>query len=324
MQLAPWPPEWADAAYLGALLPAWSQVTSRLVSAVSGSVAAAALLLWIVALVAVLVWPGGRRRVGKAIGWTAALLLLTFPLAFGLGYHTSPPVPWPGPQDASAFELARDDVLSVLVSAAPAGRPASGGVATYAQIADCVSDAAARLRGREVRLPRRVKRVPDGWLLRFGFSGFVFPWLLEPHLDAAVPPAARTAVALHEMAHGAGYAREAEAEAVAMLAGLSCDAPAVRYAAALRAASSLAARLPAAERAEYLAAWPGGAVDDLREAAAAAARYRTPRLARLAETAYDAYLVSQGAEGGMEDYDRATDLLVALLAARREAAGAVR
>src|SRR5690606_28706821 len=82
-----------------------------------------------------------------------------------------------------------------------------------------------------------VKTVPPGALLTVGFSGVVSPWLLEPHVDPAFPPAALTVVALHELAHTAGFAREAEAEAVALLAGLGCDDPAAAYAAAVRAAA---------------------------------------------------------------------------------------
>src|SRR5690606_5910164 len=120
-------------------------------------------------------------------------------------------------------------------------------------------------------------------MLRFGFSGFVVPWLLEPHVDPGLPTAALVGVALHELAHSAGYAREAEAEAVALVAGLSCEDPSARYAAALRSAASLAARLASGDRAAYVAAWPEGAVEDQRQAAEAAASYRQAGLARLAE-----------------------------------------
>ncbi|HZW99383.1 MAG TPA: DUF3810 family protein [Trueperaceae bacterium] len=320
VQFAPWPPEWADAVYHGAILPVWSQVTSRVVSAVPGSFTAALVLLALVALVAVVVWPGGRRRVGRALGWLVASLLVAFPLTFGLGYHTSAPEAALAAAQPADYEYAREEVLAALLGAAPTGRPAAGGAATVTQLASCLSETTRELRGGSVRLPYRVKAVPEGSLLRFGFAGFVVPWLLEPHVDSGLPTAALTGVALHELAHSAGYAREAEAEAVALLAGLSCEVSGVTYAAALRAAAALAARLPSAERAAYVDFWPESAVEDLRQAAEAAASYRAAGLAGLAARAYDAYLLSQGTEAGIGDYDRATDILVRLLARRREAA----
>lgn len=320
VQLAPWPPEWADAAYHGAILPVWSQVSSRVVSALPGSVAAALVVLGLVTLVALVVWPGGRRRVGRAVGWFIAALLVAFPFTFGLGYHTTPLEATLSAAQPEDYERARDEVLATLTKAAATGRPAAGGTASVEQLAACVRQTTAELRGGSVRLPQRIKLVPQGSLLRFGFSGFVVPWLLEPHVDPGLPPAALVGVALHELAHSAGYAREAEAEAVALLAGITCEDPSARYAGALRAAASLAARLPSEDRAAYLASWPEGAVTDQREAAEAAASYREAGLARLAETAYDTYLVTQGTREGIADYDRATDLLVRLLTRQRDAA----
>lgn len=320
VQLAPWPPQWADTAYHGAILPVWSQVSSRVVSAVPGSVAAALVVLALVALVALVVWPGGRRRVGTAVGWFIAALLVAFPLTFGLGYHTTPLEATLPAAQAEDYERARDVVLVALLEAAATGRPAAGSTASVERLSVCVSRTTVELRQGSARLPQRVKLVPRGSLLRFGFSGFVVPWLLEPHVDPGLPTAALVGVALHELAHSAGYAREAEAEAVALFAGLSCEDPSARYAAALRSAASLAARLASEDRAAYVAAWPEGAVEDQRQAAEAAASYRQAGLARLAERAYDSYLVTQGTQGGIADYDRATDLLVRLLAGRHPAA----
>lgn len=322
IQLAPWPQGWADAAYLSVLLPFWSQLTARVVGAVQGSISAALLLLTLVALVAVVVWPGGRRRLGRAVGWVVAGLMLSFPLSFGLGYRTTPLEAGRAPLDEALYAPAREEVVNVLIASAGARGTEPAGADVAAHAAACVTQAAASLRETgSAKVPERYKLVPEGWLLRWGFAGFVFPWLLEPHVDAALPLAARTAVALHELAHTAGFAREAEAEAVGMLAGLYCDDAELRYAAALRVGAALAGRLGAEERAAYLARWPRGAVDDLRAASEASAAYRSAGLARVAERAYDAYLVSQGTAAGVGDYDRGTELLVRLLATRLEGEG---
>lgn len=314
VQLVPWPARLADAVYLGATLPAWSRVTAPLVAAVPGSLTAAVVLLGAAVLVAALLWPGGRRHAGRALGWTVAVLLFTFPFAFGLGYRTTALAPAGEAAPPEAYAAAREAVLARLHAVASQGRAAlAAGPPDAGVLAACVEAAAGVRPGPSPAVPRAVKTVPPGALLTVGFSGVVSPWLLEPHVDPAFPPAALTVVALHELAHTAGFAREAEAEAVALLAGLGCDDPAAAYAAAGRAAARLAARLPEEEREAYVAAWPAGALEDQRAAAAAAERYRLDALARAAERAYDAYLVSQGTAGGMDDYDRATDALVRLL-----------
>jgi hypothetical protein len=158
-----------------------------------------------------------------------------------------------------------------------------------------------------------VKSLPAGWMLRFGFAGVVNPWLLEPHVDAGLPTAAGLAVALHELAHTAGFAREAEAEAVGLLAGMSCGDERVRYAASLKAASSLSGLLTPLARESYLARWPAVATADEAAATEASQRYLSPRAADLAARAYDTYLGSQGAEGGMDDYGRAATIVAAVI-----------
>lgn len=152
------------------------------------------------------------------------------------------------------------------------------------------------------RVPDRVKLLPPGTLLTFGFSGIVGPWLLEPHADAGLPAAAALAVALHEFAHTAGYAREAEAEAVGLVAGLLCEDAAVAYAAALSMASRLLGALAPPERARFLAEWPESALSDARELDAATRSYRREALTAAVEGAYDAYLRGQGDELGLAAY----------------------
>lgn len=159
----------------------------------------------------------------------------------------------------------------------------------------------------------RIKSLPAGWMLRFGFAGVVNPWLLEPHVDAGLPNAAGLAVAMHELAHTAGFAREAEAEAVAILAGMACGDARVRYASSLRAAASFSGLLTPLARESYLARWPAVATADEAGAAAASQRYLSRGAADLAGRAYDTYLGSQGAVGGMDDYARAATIVAKVI-----------
>ncbi|HET8986794.1 MAG TPA: DUF3810 family protein, partial [Trueperaceae bacterium] len=159
----------------------------------------------------------------------------------------------------------------------------------------------------------RVKSLPPGWMLRFGFAGVINPWLLEPHVDAGLPTAAGLAVALHELAHTVGFAREAEAEAVGLLAGMTCSDERVRYAASLKAASSLSGLLTPLARESYLARWPAVATADEAAASEASQRYLSRQAADFAARAYDTYLGSQGAAGGMDDYGRAATIVAAVI-----------
>ena len=336
IQFAPWPPGWADAVYLGVTLPFWSALSAPLVGSVAGSLSSLLLIGLLLALsLALLAGAKARRLTARGLVVIAALLALAFPFTFGLGYHTTPleahfaplvsddAVAADGAADRStssaAREVTRQLVLLTLQETQPAAASASATdpPPLVASAAACLGDYLSQLREQPpATIPTRIKAVPAGWLLRIGFAGVISPWLLEPHVDAALPTSNALAVALHELAHTAGVAREAEAEAIGMLAGIDCDDPRVRYAAALNAARSLAYELPSAEREAYLAQWPAQAVAAAATAAAVASEYRSAAATRVAEGVYDAYLSSQGSEG-MEDYRRATDLLVLGLAGSR-------
>ncbi|MFO7544771.1 MAG: DUF3810 family protein [Trueperaceae bacterium] len=335
VQFAPWPARWIDTGFVGGVQPLVRSVTVPLVDALRGSVSAATVLLAAALLTAALVWgPRARSVAARGLGVLLALAALAFPLAFGLGYRATDVATLlglpDGPPPAEVVALAETYALDALREASTATTSEPAGDANPFQAASrCVASFAAVVRSSNhgtgvgtsnpsyaagvVRLPGRVKTVPAGTLLRFGFAGFVSPWLLEPHVDAGLPPTAALAVGLHELAHSAGFAPEADAEAVGLLAGLRCDDARVRYAASLRLASALAAAMPADRRANYLANWPERARDDADASAQAAARWRSPRLAAGAARAYDAYLRSQGSREGMRDYDRGTVLVVHLL-----------
>lgn len=326
VQFAPWPPALVERLYLGLLYPAWSAVSSVVADGVGPSLSA--LLALLLVAVPLIGWLSGGRGAWRGAvltwWWAAGVLALLFPLTFGLAYRLPPLERMvaleAGVLDAAARTAVADEVARRLNASARSGQVDSGSLGADGALAAasrCVAATAAELRGAGApRLPERIKRLPPGLLLRFGFAGVVSPWLLEPHVDAGLPPASALAVALHEFAHTAAFAPEAEAEAVALLAGLNCGDERVRYAAALRLASSLAAALPAEEARAYRATWPERAVHDARAAARAAVRFRSGALAPRVEAVYDLYLRSQGGEAGLREYDRGTDLAVRLLLAR--------
>lgn len=349
IQFVPWPAALADAVYLRGTLPLWTSLTAPL-NDLSGRSLSALLLLSLIVVsgVALLADARTRRAALRGLGGVVAVLALSFPFVFGLGYHTTrleerlvavnraetevvggavaevaDEAGAQAPQTASEAgrQRARRVVLAALQGAQPptdssdpviepstdmALEPSSPAAAAAACLEEYLPNV---VRGPLASVPQRVKAMPAGWLLTIGFSGVVSPWLLEPHIDPALPGPAALAVAMHELAHTAGFAREAEAEAVALLAGLACDDRRVRYAAALRAATSFANELSSDTRDDYVASWPAVAVADAESASAIARNHRSRLASDVATRVYDTYLSSQGT-GGMSDYARATDLLV--------------
>lgn len=270
--------------------------------------------------------PGPWRLLLRLASWPAALLVFAFPLAFGLAYRASSleaalatgPGQAGGVEEATAVRLW---VTGLLAEAAGSGSEGRDWATVQAAASSCVARTSMAVRHAylpstvaEVAVPGRVKPLPAGTLLRIGYAGVVSPWLLEPHYDPGLPRPAALGVALHELAHTAGFAREAEAEAVGLVAGLTCADEDVRYAAALGLATRLLAALPEAQAAAFLASWPEHARADARAAELAAERYRVGPLQRAADALYSTYLRAQGGEEGLGEYDEGTRLALELLA----------
>ena len=319
LALVPWPTPWVEAAFARGLFPVTSHILAPVVGAVPFSLTGALAATLVAAALATLLTPRGRASFGRRLlrrwlPWTLAVLVLGFSLVWGLAYRRDTlaallaiPATAPTQQQVS---VAQRELLAVLVGAAGSSPP---GPADVAAASRCVAAEVARVTGVRVAVPRRVKLLPPGTLLRAGFAGVTSPWLLEPHVDAGLPPAARLATATHELTHTAGFAREADTDALAVLAGIRCQDPAVRYALALHALAGLAGGMPPRASAALLTSLPPRARQDLRALDAAAVRYRVAWLQRAATAAYGSYLRSRGVRAGMADYGRAITLVVQAL-----------
>ncbi len=171
-----------------------------------------------------------------------------------------------------------------------------------------------QLEGRNVTLPRFVKRTPPGFLLFTGqATGLMVPWTLEAYVDRALPYPYRLATALHETAHVAGYSSEAEADFIAGIAGLTADNASVRYSTALTFFARSAPRNLLPERYQAIVnSLPERFTRDTDALGRAYERYRAPdSVGRLQTRFYDGYLRSQRVSAGVSDYDRAITLLLA-------------
>ncbi len=329
------PDGWIDGPWAGRLLPALSSTSAAWIDASPLSLTIIGTLAWLLAVIAV----AARRtlppasRVAWALVWVAALGP-TFELAWGLGYRRTPLEAHLGLGAEAPTAEPTWAVLDRLLAAATASAPPSSEAVAleaawrddaFAAAAACVAAADAFVLGRDapLRLPGRLRELPAGLLLSGGFAGFQAPWWREPHLDGGLPPVAATRTALHELAHAAGWAREAETDALATLAGLACDDPDVRFAAALhglllvRAELGRVAHDDPAWRERLNGAWatlPAVAGDAWAADRAAIQRHRSATVERAAGAVYDGYLRAQGVEAGIADYGRAGVLLVNALA----------
>jgi len=149
-----------------------------------------------------------------------------------------------------------------------------------------------------------------------GISGIYWPFTAEPHVNTLPPVPQRVFSALHEVAHQRGFAREDEANFLAVHVGSGSGDPALAYSVALVAFRELhrALRSAAPERATQVAqALPA----PLRRDIDAAIAFWTPRSAAqqavrsLSTSVNDTYLKSQGQRHGVASYGRMVDLLLA-------------
>lgn len=328
------PPAWLERVWFASVWPVWPAATALLQALVPWPITVLVLLLVSLGLVAWAAWrpPRGRRLVLTLLVWTS-LLAATFVPAWGAAYRRVPVATTlafatDGSQPETLLVALEQLVERVGVDAPT--RPLALVVDraslddAVAAAALCVATTDAFVSGRRVALPRSVRPLPAGTLLRTGYAGISLPWLLEPHVDAGLPPASWLAVATHELTHAAGWAREADTDALSVLAGLRCDHAWVRYASALhgvRLVSTSLRPLVSAGSADQarmqsaLAALPMVAHDDRAALRAAAERWYTPRVAHAVSRVYDGYLRSQGVSDGIADYAAAGALVGAALAA---------
>lgn len=324
------PARWIDEAWGHGLLPVLTSAARPVLRAAPASLTAATLVAALALLLVLAARRGGVARWALLLA-AVAIAGASFETAWGVAYRRTPLEARLGLPDAAPttadLAAATEHLIALATEAAPAD-PATVDLgapwpaASWAAAAACVAEADAIVSARRtpLALADAVRRLPAGTMLAGGFAGFVGPWWREPHLDGGLPPVAARATALHELAHAAGWAREAETDALGVLAGLRCEARELRFAAAVHALELLRVErartvddAPDEALERRLAALPE-AVERANDAAReAAATYARPAVRRAAGATYDAYLRAQGMEAGLADYGRAGVLLAAAL-----------
>lgn len=326
------PSAWIDGVWLALLTPPSLALRSALASA-------SPLPLTLVALLAVLALAlVAARRAGGGFGrrllWGLVPLVALGPLfefSFGLAYRRAPLaqlLDLPS-EAASSEELLRfGERLRDLVwdldpddpEAVALGAPWNE--AAMAAGGRCVAALEQQIAGRSAPLATssRVRRLPAGTLLSGGFAGITDPWTLEVYVDAGLPPLAALQTALHEFGHALRFAREADTEALALIAGLGCDDPWVRFASASSALTQLqwegirrfGADAELRERFVALGTEAPPTLQVAQRASSEAGRLHRRAVAEsVTRVGYDLYLRTQGIEAGLADYSRAAAILMA-------------
>ena len=246
----------------------------------------------------------------------ASVLYLWFAVAWGLNYARAPLEAAIG-HDARRVtpaalrglaERATSEVNRLYAEAHSAGFPEIGDVP--APLVRGLHETERRLGRLTPTTPGRPKETLLAPFFRAsGVDGMHAPFLLETLLNPALTPPERPAVLAHEWAHLAGYAPEADASFVGLLAALRAD-PASQYSAWLSLFEHAVGQLPASARREFVAKLGPGPASD-RRAIALRLDSRVEVVARASWETYDQYLKSQGVQEGVESYSRVIELLLA-------------
>ena len=250
----------------------------------------------------------------KAAAFLVPIVLIWFVTFWGAGYRRVPAeerleLDQTKISDTESEQL-RATLLEVIkrdLPAAPEDRDVDRAIAA---VSAAMSEIIEEWDGVPVRLPKGVKATPKGMLLMNSTSGICSPLTLEPHVDGGLPDAAFVSCAAHEIGHIAGICSEAEANLISYVAGLRADDAFARYAVALRLYTSFARQLKSEQRKAAMEALPEEALEDLRKASEASAKYRFEWLSERSWKVYNKYLQSQGIKEGVKNYARGTALFV--------------
>lgn len=267
-----------------------------------------------------------RNLAGHAVGQSAAafgVLFLVFQLVWGLNHSREPFAAHIGldVREVEPSVLAR--VTRLLAERAEQRRP-DPPPGEDAEWQDAVLAAYDRMAGEWDVLagPHPTIRFP--WISRLltwsSLTGIYSPYTAEPHVNGDLPVVMKPFIALHEIAHHRGFAREDEANFIAWWVGWRSPDPLVAYSCELMAYRIALGRLYAVDgkaALEIHAGAPPGVAADV--AAIRAFWHGQPKVVRevfttVATATNDAYLRSSGHEAGVRSYGRMVDLLIAALA----------
>jgi hypothetical protein len=259
------------------------------------------------------VGPAARGLVSTAL--VLALIYVWFLLAWGLNY-SRPPLERSVPFDAKRITPGALQALAARAvseanrtyeAAHAAGFPSID--ASPPQLAEAVRQVTKEFgHAAPAVLAQPKHSMFSPYFRASGVSGMLAPFFLETLVNPDLTGPERPYVLAHEWAHLSGFAPEADAGFIGILASLRADVPA-NYSAWLALVSEAASQLPPATRNLVLRDLAPGPRAD-QEAINARLRALVPQVERVAWAAYDRALKSQGVVEGIESYSRVVQLLL--------------
>ena len=188
-------------------------------------------------------------------------------------------------------------------------RPGSSAEAPGLPLEAAFASAQRMLGSERVAVPGVPKRsLLERYFRAAAIDGMTDPFFLEVILNPDTLPFERPFVLMHEWAHLAGYANEAEANFVAWLASTQGDAMA-RYSGWLAIFEHVVASLPRADQVMLTSQLAAGPRRDLQAAAARYAR-ASPVVRTAARDVYDTYLRANRVDDGVASYSAVVRLLL--------------
>lgn len=322
------PTPWVEALHTEGLFPLYRFLVSTPLSALPFSLSEVLLGLLPLGFLVSLIWTtfgraspekGGSRGAWKRWAWRNLLvvtfLLDLYLLGFGWLYQRSPlaerlslpdATPQIGAFEQQALQLAR---LAQVTRVPLPERVDFEELSTKARVA--LARVLASLQAGPLPAARIKPVWPAGLLLQFSVSGIFSPFTQEAHLDPGLDPLVLPFVAVHELAHLAGFAPEDEANFVAWLACTRSDDPWFRYSGQVAALARFEGQASSDLRKRLRTLAGKGVLADRRRAHKRAAGYRNATLSHFAWQTYDKILRSQGQAQGVKSYQLMTRLVLA-------------
>ena len=163
----------------------------------------------------------------------------------------------------------------------------------------------ARLGDRAAFPPPRIKHTVFQFMMEdTGTTGFTDPWTHEVNVDESAYYFERPAIYAHEWGHISGFADEAEANLISVLACTTSDDPLLRYSGWMLAFFNLDGDVHVQHRLNKLAR------ADVRAIVARYRKHVKPALERAQRAAYDKYLKANRVGAGVKSYGLFVNWLV--------------
>ena len=149
-------------------------------------------------------------------------------------------------------------------------------------------------------------------LTYMGYSGYLNPFTGEAQVNALATHYSFPVTAAHEVAHQLGYASEKEANFIGFLATYHHKEPYFRYSAilfALRYCMKEVRQLSPEQHDAYKAQLRVGILENYTEAYRFWTQYENP-MEEVFKQSYDTFLKANAQEGGIQNYDYVTGMLI--------------